>query len=169
MHQPGHAEITAELLVQDGRGAADLARWRGLRPVVGVRKGCGENRVGLERLGWSVALADHRPFLAHGELEAFFGTPSGLYELLASVLGLEDLTSAAARLTQARLRRDSAFRAVKRVCRPCWPSSKMQARSGPGSARGRSASGPGPGRRTASTAPRAYSSALCVRCAAESV
>jgi hypothetical protein len=79
----------------------------------------GEKRAGLERLGWSVALADHRPFLAHGDLEAFFGSPSGLYELLASVLGLEDLTSAAtrlaqARLAQARLVRDSAFTAVKK-------------------------------------------------------
>jgi hypothetical protein len=55
----------------------------------------GEKRVGLEQLGWSAALADHRPFLAHGEVEAFFGSPSGLYELLASVLGLEDLTAPA--------------------------------------------------------------------------
>ena len=91
-----------------------MARWRGLRRVVGVRAGCGEKRAGLERLGWSVALADHRPFLAHGELEAFFGSPSGLYELLASVLGLEDLTLAATRLAQARLARDSAFKAVKK-------------------------------------------------------
>jgi hypothetical protein len=45
-----------------GRGAADLARWRGLRRVVGVRASCGEKRAGLERLEWSVALADHRPF-----------------------------------------------------------------------------------------------------------
>jgi hypothetical protein len=49
----------------------------------------GEKQAGIERLGWSSALADYRPFLSHSELEAFFGSPSGLYELLASVLGLQ--------------------------------------------------------------------------------
>jgi hypothetical protein len=64
----------------------------------------GEKRAGLERLGWSVAIADHRPFLAHSELEAFFGSPSGMYELLASVLGLEGLTSVTARSAGGRRR-----------------------------------------------------------------
>ena len=126
-----------------GRGAADLARWRGLHRVVGVRAGCGEKRAGLERLGWSVALADHRPFLAHSELEAFFGSPSGLYELLASVLGLEDLTSAATRLAQARLARDQRSGESKRVCSPCSSFSKMPATSGPEPAWRGSAGGPG--------------------------
>jgi hypothetical protein len=47
-------------------------------------------------------------------LEAFFGSPSGLYELLASVLGLEDLTSAAARLAQARRTREAALTEVRK-------------------------------------------------------
>ena len=42
----------------------------------------------LERLGWTSAPTHYCPFLSHSELEAFFGSPSGLYELLASVLGL---------------------------------------------------------------------------------
>jgi hypothetical protein len=103
----------------------------------------GEKRVGLERLGWIQALADYRPFLAHSELEAFFGSPSGLYELLASVLGLEDLTSAATRLAQARLARDSAFREVKRDCRTCSSSWSTLATSGPEPAWTRLAGGPG--------------------------
>ena len=74
----------------------------------------GEKRAGVDRLGWSEALAEYRPFLSHGELEAFFGSPSGLYELLASVLGLEDLTLAAARLAQARLARESALRDARK-------------------------------------------------------
>lgn len=72
----------------------------------------GEKRAGIERLGWSTALADYRPFLSHSEMEAFFGSPSGLYELLASVLGLEDLTLAAARLAQARKVREAAVSEV---------------------------------------------------------
>jgi ABC-type hemin transport system ATPase subunit len=117
MHQPDHAEITAEFLVQDAGPAVVQRTWPAGADFAGssvFAQVAGQKRAGLERLGWSVALADYRPFLAHSELEAFFGSPSGLYELLASVLGLEDLTTAAARLAQARLARDSAFKAVKK-------------------------------------------------------
>jgi AAA domain len=116
MHQPDHAEITAEFLVQDAGPAVVQRTWPDGADFAGssvFAQVAGEKRAGLERLGWSVALADHRPFLAHGELEAFFGSPSGLYELLASVLGLEDLTSAATRLAHARQARDSAFKQSK--------------------------------------------------------
>ena len=74
----------------------------------------GEKQAGIERLGWTSALTDYRPFLSHSELEAFFGSPSGLYELLASVLGLEDLTLTAARLAQARKARETALAEVKK-------------------------------------------------------
>ncbi len=74
----------------------------------------GEKQAGIERLGWSTALADYRPFLSHSELEAFFGSPSGLYELLASVLGLEDLALAAARLAQVRKAREAAVGEVSK-------------------------------------------------------
>ena len=74
----------------------------------------GEKQAGIERLGWTSALTDYRPFLSHSELEAFFGSPSGLYELLASVLGLEDLTLAAVSLAQARKAREAALAEVKK-------------------------------------------------------
>jgi energy-coupling factor transporter ATP-binding protein EcfA2 len=117
LHHPGLAEITAEFLV-DGAGPAVVQRtWPEGRDFpqssVSVQV-AGEKRAGLDRLGWSEALADHRPFLAHSELEAFFGSPSGMYELLASVLGLEDLTLAAARLAQQRLAREKALSAVRK-------------------------------------------------------
>jgi ABC-type Mn2+/Zn2+ transport system ATPase subunit len=117
MHHPQQAELTAELLVEDLGPAVVQRTWPdgadfGASSVhVQV---AGEKRAGLERLRWSAALVDHRPFLAHGELEAFFGSPSGLYELLASVLGLEDLNEAASRLRQARLSRESAVRDVRK-------------------------------------------------------
>jgi len=118
MHQPEDAEITAEFLVQ-GTGAATAQRtWpKGAdftKSSASVQF-AGEKRTGLQRLDWSKALADYRPFLSHSELEAFFGSPSGLYELLASVLGLEDLSSAAARLAQARKLRESALSDVKKA------------------------------------------------------
>jgi energy-coupling factor transporter ATP-binding protein EcfA2 len=117
MHHPERAEITAEFLVE-GAGRAVVQRtWPAGTDFTGSSVSvqyAGEKRTGLDRLGWSEALAEYRPFLSHSELEAFFGSPSGLYELLASVLGLEDLTLAAARLAQARLARESALRDVKK-------------------------------------------------------
>ena len=74
----------------------------------------GEKQAGIERLGWTAALTDYRPFLSHSELEAFFGSSSGLYELLVSVLGLEDLAAAATRLAQARRVRETALNEVKK-------------------------------------------------------
>ena len=98
MHHPQQAQIKAEFLVE-GAGPAVVQRtWPDGVNFDGSSvyvQFCGEKRAGLEQLGWSTALADYRPFLAHSEIEAFFGSPSGLYELLASVLGLDDLNAAA--------------------------------------------------------------------------
>ena len=117
MHQPGSARDHRGVPRggrRTGRCAADMAGRRGFAGLLGVRAVAGEKRAGLERLGWARALADYRPFLSHSELEAFFGSPSGLYELLASVLGLEDLTLAATRLAQARKTRESALVEVRK-------------------------------------------------------
>jgi energy-coupling factor transporter ATP-binding protein EcfA2 len=117
MHCPDQARITAEFVIE-GAGPAKAQRtwpvgadFAGSSVTVQVT---GEKQVGIERLGWTSALTDYRPFLSHSELEAFFGSPSGLYELLASVLGLEDLTTAAARLALARKAREAALAEVKK-------------------------------------------------------
>jgi recombinational DNA repair ATPase RecF len=118
MHQPEHADITAEFLVEGGGPATVRRTWP---PKAGFEDSAvsaqvqGEKRGGLDRLEWSQALTDYRPFLPHGELEAFFGSPSGLYELLASVLGLDDLTTAATRLQQARLTLEAALKMVRKT------------------------------------------------------
>jgi recombinational DNA repair ATPase RecF len=117
MHCPDQARITAEFVIE-GAGAAKVQRiWPTGADFTGssvTAQVAGEKQVGIERLGWSSALTDYRPFLSHSELEAFFGVPSGLYELLASVLGLEDLTLAAVRLAQARKARETALAEVKK-------------------------------------------------------
>jgi recombinational DNA repair ATPase RecF len=117
VHCPDQARITAEFVIE-GAGLAKVQRiwpvgadFAGSSVTVQV---AGEKQAGIERLGWTSALTDYRPFLSHSELEAFFGSPSGLYELLASVLGLEDLTLAAARLAQARKAREAALAEVKK-------------------------------------------------------
>ena len=95
MHCPDQARITAEFVIE-GAGPAKAQRtWPAGADFAGSSvtvQVAGEKQAGIERLGWTSALTDYRPFLSHSELEAFFGIPSGLYELLASVLGLEDLT-----------------------------------------------------------------------------
>jgi hypothetical protein len=116
MHHPQQAQITAEFLVE-GAGVAVAQRiWPDGADVATssvYAQFRGEKRAGLEQLAWSAALADHRPFLAHGEIEAFFGSPSGLYELLASVLGLEDLNAAGTGLRHARLSRGVSVQGSK--------------------------------------------------------
>ncbi len=117
VHYPDHARITAEFLMEGAGLAVAQRTWPAgadfTRGSVSVQV-AGEKRAGIERLGWSTALADYRPFLSHSEMEAFFGSPSGLYELLASVLGLEDLALAAARLAQARKVREAAVGEVSK-------------------------------------------------------
>jgi energy-coupling factor transporter ATP-binding protein EcfA2 len=58
---------------------------------------------GLHRLGWGDHLTTYRPFLAHADLEAMFNAkPSDLYDRLAAVLGLGDLTATQDRLAARR-------------------------------------------------------------------
>ena len=117
MHRPDQARITAEFVIEGAGPATAQRTWPAGADFAGSSvtvQVAGEKQAGLERLGWTLALTDYRPFLSHSELEAFFGSPSGLYELLAAVLGLEDLTLAAARLAQARRAREAALAEVKR-------------------------------------------------------
>ena len=117
VHYPDHARITAEFLMEGAGLAVAQRTWPAradfTRGSVSVQV-VGEKQAGIERLGWSTALADYRPFLSHSEMEAFFGSPSGLYELLASVLGLEDLALAAARLAQVRKAREAVVGEVSK-------------------------------------------------------
>ncbi len=115
LHAPDPVRLSAELLL-DGAGAAVAERRWGSqagfaesRATVQVR---GEKQAGLERLGWQDALVTYRPFLSHSELEAFLSGPSHLYDLLASVLGLDDLTAAEQRLNSARREREDAVKKV---------------------------------------------------------
>jgi hypothetical protein len=68
MHNPDQAEIAAEFLVEGAGHAVAQRTW----PASGTFtessasvQFAGEKRTGLERLEWSKALADYRPFLSH--------------------------------------------------------------------------------------------------------
>lgn len=120
-HSGGGTEIQAEFLVE-GSGKAVVARF--WQPGAGFADSgewlqrAGEKRTSLDQLGWAGALTEYRPFLSHTELEAFFGRPSELYDLLAAVLGLDDLTAASEWLNAARKEREDALTQAKRQLEP---------------------------------------------------
>jgi DNA repair exonuclease SbcCD ATPase subunit len=118
LHVPDPARISAELLVEDA-GPATAERTWGSGAVFAdshstVQFAGKKRAAGLDLLGWREALATYRPFLSHSELEAFFNGPSRLYDLLSSVLGLEDLTTAEKRLSAARKERKAGLDEVNK-------------------------------------------------------
>jgi ABC-type hemin transport system ATPase subunit len=106
LHAPDGARIDASFLLEDAGEVTISRSWDSSDDVADSRVS------GLDRLNWDDALGAYRPFLTHTELESFLGSPSELYDMLAAVLGLEDLTLAGARLAAERGLREAAVRAV---------------------------------------------------------
>jgi recombinational DNA repair ATPase RecF len=117
LHASGTVRISAELVVEDAGPATVERTWDGAAGFTGSRatvQAAGKKRAELGQLGWRDALVTYRPFLSHSELEAFFAGPSRLYDLLASVLGMEDLATAEARLSAARKERKAGIDEVNK-------------------------------------------------------
>jgi recombinational DNA repair ATPase RecF len=58
---------------------------------------------GFDEVGWDTAIQTYRPILSYNELgNALNKGPSGLYDSLHGVLGLDDLTAVKSRLTSSR-------------------------------------------------------------------
>jgi energy-coupling factor transporter ATP-binding protein EcfA2 len=120
LHQAHPTRVAAELHAEGAPGATVVERtW-----AEGAELGDSSVRVqvageraaaGLDRLGWADDLHTYKPFLAHTDLEAMFGgKPSDLYDRLAAVLGLGDLTAAQDRLRRQRRDLDEAAKAAER-------------------------------------------------------
>lgn len=117
LHVPEPTRISAQLVLEDAGPATAERTWAsgaGFADSKATMQVAGEKRTGLDRLGWSNALVTYRPFLSHSELEAFFSGPSRLYDLLYTVLGMEDLTTAEARLSAARKERENGLAEVRK-------------------------------------------------------
>lgn len=68
----------------------------------------------LDRARLARPLELYRPFLSYSELGSLIdGTPSGMYDALHSLLGLDDLTTALARLQRRRLDLDKAIKETR--------------------------------------------------------
>ena len=116
LQTPGEAEISAKLLLEDGGLAVARRTWASGTAFAASSAAVqitGEKRAGLDRLGWLDDLVTYRPFLSHTELEAFFREPSHVYDLLSSVLGLEQLKTAEQRLAAERKKREDARKEIK--------------------------------------------------------
>lgn len=121
LHHPDHPSLEAELVLEDGGPTTALRTWepdRDIKDSVATMQVKSQKRRPMSELGWSDDLTAYRPFLSHSELEAFFGRPTDLYELLSSVLGLEDLTATAERLADARKTREGALAQAKKALTP---------------------------------------------------
>ena len=117
LHCPDSPKLEAQLLLEDGGPTTVRRTWEaegGIKESEATMQVKSQKRQPLSELGWSDDLAAYRPFLSHSELEAFFGRPTDLYELLSSVLGLEDLTDTAGRLAEARKQREGALAQAKK-------------------------------------------------------
>ena len=115
LHAPEQARLAADVVIEDAGPAVIERKWQAGAAFADSQatvQFAGKKREELDRLRWQEALEPHRPFLSHSELEAFFSRPSHLYELIFSVLGLGDLTAAAARLTAARKAREDGLKQV---------------------------------------------------------
>lgn len=99
--------VSASVAIEGVAGATDIvARWAdgaGLPAADKEVVGPDGSRSGFETLGWRRALGLYRPFLSYNELGTTFDKDMNLFDALAPILGLEELTVVERRLADARL------------------------------------------------------------------
>ncbi len=88
------AESKPHFQVECALTSDDLA---GIRPTVSFP---GKSPQPTDALGWNSALATYRPFLSYGELGGLLEDgPSKLYDAIAAILGLDEITRAKAEVS----------------------------------------------------------------------
>ncbi|MEU2267577.1 AAA family ATPase [Streptomyces olindensis] len=102
LHDGADPKVEVRLAIAgDARPSTLTCTWSGddvTTPDVEFRRP-GHGRRPFEDAGWQRALNDHRPFLSYSDLDKVIsGKPSELYDSVASILGLGELTAADARL-----------------------------------------------------------------------
>jgi recombinational DNA repair ATPase RecF len=114
LHDGAQPTVAAELVVDGQRGTTVVERRWGVDAgladaTLSVRTPTGPTT--LDALGWRRGLELHRPFLPYSELGQMVDEgPTTLHDALAAVLGLDELTDAAKRCRDARLRRERAWK-----------------------------------------------------------
>jgi energy-coupling factor transporter ATP-binding protein EcfA2 len=118
LHHPNPALVEAEVFVDGAKGPIRITRAWDEDAVLEASKvevaAPSKPRQSLDSLGWTDVLISYRPFLSYNEMGAMLeGKPSELYDAVAPILGLEDLTDAQKTLADARLTRERAFKTLK--------------------------------------------------------
>lgn len=122
LHQPQNARVAATFAVGGLKGPTTVERtWndnaKSVADSVEWAQHHGQKRTTLTDLGWSAALSAHRPLLSYAELGIIASNPSGLFDALTGVLGLDEVNAAAETLRQARLDREALEKEAKKRLR----------------------------------------------------
>lgn len=117
IHSGEPCRVSAELCVDGVPGAVTASRtWGPADALDGSTTALAGHptATSIDDLGWTAALTSLRPFLSYNELGSMFqGGPSGLYDALAAILGLDDLLAVSATLKDDRTDREKAMKSVR--------------------------------------------------------
>jgi DNA repair exonuclease SbcCD ATPase subunit len=122
LHQPSPCSIKITLAVEDIGSTTvgvDWAGGAGLTECNTWTQRAGEKRqAGVSSLGWDKAIELYRPILSYEEMSGLLHAgPSRLYDALARILGLDQITDAGTRLTEALKTAQEPDRKAKEVTR----------------------------------------------------
>ncbi len=113
LHAVGAPEVRATFAVEGQQPTTVTRRW-----AADAELGAGSVE-GLTALAWTQAVQTHRPFLAYAELGTLLEAgPTKAHDALRAILGLEELTTATQRLTEARTSRERAMKEAKAALVP---------------------------------------------------
>ncbi|EMF50892.1 MULTISPECIES: AAA family ATPase [Streptomyces] len=113
----GRPEIEVKLAIEGDTGRSTLTRtWEGddFDASQAELRRPGHGRAPLDQADWKQALRDFRPFLSYVDLDRMIsGKPSEMYDAIATILGLGQLSAADGRLRQEAKTLEDADKAAK--------------------------------------------------------
>jgi recombinational DNA repair ATPase RecF len=116
-HGGDKPEIEVKLAIEGDAGRSTLTRtWDGsdFDDSRGELKRPGHGRIPIEQVGWQQAMEDYRPFLSYVDLDRMIsGKPAQMYDAIASILGLKQISAADSRLRAEEKTLDDAAKAAK--------------------------------------------------------
>ncbi|QWQ42993.1 AAA family ATPase [Streptomyces sp. YPW6] len=124
LHNAESPKIELKLAIQGDTGNSTLTRtWTSeeFGSSEATFKRPGHGAVPLAEAGWDTALADHRPFLSYTDLDLMLnGKPSERYDAIATILGMDLLSTATNRLSA----REKALTAAVKETKDALPGLK---------------------------------------------
>ncbi|MFE2326521.1 AAA family ATPase [Streptomyces sp. NPDC059385] len=124
LHNADSPKIELKLAIEGDTGNSTLTRtWTSeeFASSEATFKRPGHGTVPLTEAGWDTALADHRPFLSYTDLDLMLtGKPSERYDAIATILGMDLLSTATNRLSA----REKALATAAKASRDALPGLK---------------------------------------------